>query len=110
VGSFAYLGDGSTAKSLNAGSGAQAGVLAASLAAAGADGPALAFEGPLGVVESYFRLPADALAEDVADLGERWETLAIAFKTYPACHFVPAAIAAAAEAAGGWASSGSPSA
>ncbi len=84
-----FLGDGSTTKRLHAGGAAQAGVLAALLAAAGATGPPTAIEGRFGVFQTHLGIDAtEALAEAAADLGERWETMAMAIKPYPACHFM----------------------
>jgi 2-methylcitrate dehydratase PrpD len=84
-----FLGDGSTTKRLHAGGAAQAGVLAALLAEAGACGPASALEGRYGLFRTHLDMDAgDALRAQIADLGERWETMAMAIKPYPACHFM----------------------
>jgi 2-methylcitrate dehydratase PrpD len=100
-GLFEYLADGSTTKPLHAGWAAQAGLFAARLAAHGATGPASVLEGRLGLFRSYFRLDEPALEARIADLGRVWETPRIAFKPYPACHFVHAPLDAALEALGG---------
>jgi 2-methylcitrate dehydratase PrpD len=95
-GLFAYLGDGSETKPVHAGWAAQGGILAAELAAAGAEGPAAVFEDRFGFLAAYYDGDADALAVQVSDLGRRWETPRIAFKPYPACHFVHSCLDAAA--------------
>lgn len=90
VGSFAsglleYLSDGSETKPLHAGWAAQAGLQAASLAAAGASGPASVIEGRFGVLAAH---GASASAAELADdLGVRWELERVSFKAFPACHF-----------------------
>lgn len=96
-GLLAFLSTGSSTKQLHPGFASQAGILAARLAAAGATGPETVFDGPHGVF--------DALATGAVDptvitdrLGERWETLAIGMKPYPACQLSHASMAAAAEA------------
>jgi 2-methylcitrate dehydratase PrpD len=92
-GLFEYLADGSTAKVVNAGWAAHAGVMAAALAAAGGDGPATVLEGRFGVFATHFRLSDPATSD--WELGARWELPSIAFKPYPACHFVHSALDAA---------------
>jgi 2-methylcitrate dehydratase PrpD len=91
-GIFAYLADGSATKPLHAGWAAQSGVMAANLASRGATGPAAVLEGRFGVLEAYADADGAALAEQLSDLGSRWETPRIAFKPYPACHFVHASL------------------
>lgn len=79
-----YLADGSQTKPLHAGWAAHAGIVAAALAAHGASGPGSVLEGRFGLLASHAgEFDAAALT---ADLGERWETPAIAFKLYPTCH------------------------
>jgi 2-methylcitrate dehydratase PrpD len=99
-GIFEYLADGSPTKPLHAGWAAHGGVLAAELARAGARGPATVVEGRFGLYATHAEggVPAE-LEQQLADLGERWETPAIAFKPYPACHFLHTAVDAAVEAA-----------
>jgi 2-methylcitrate dehydratase PrpD len=97
-GLFEYLADGSTTKALHAGWAAHAGLFAARLAAHGATGPASVLEGRFGLLRSYFGLDESDLDARLADLGTSWETPRIAFKPYPACHFVHACLDAAAEA------------
>ena len=98
-GSFAFLDDGSaTAKAVNAGAAARAGVLAATLAAHGADGPQEILAGRFGLFATYFRIAEPALDVELDALGSAWETPRIAFKPYPACHFVHSSLDAVREA------------
>ncbi len=101
AGSFAgglleYLSDGSATKPLHAGWAAHGGIQAARLAAAGATGPATVLEGRFGLIPSHAGMSAnvDSIA---ADLGDRWEFLALSIKPYPACHFAHASTWAAGE-------------
>jgi 2-methylcitrate dehydratase PrpD len=98
-GIFEYLADGSPTKPFHAGWAAQAGVQAAALAAAGASGPATVLEGRYGLYNTHVDVEYDIAAE-LADLGLRWEAPLVAIKPYPACHWIHAAVDAAAEAAG----------
>ncbi len=90
-GLFAYLSDGSPTKPLHAGWAAAAGVRAAALAAHGLSGPAAILEDRHGLYAAYTDGP-HTLDEQLADLGDRWETPAIEFKAYPACHFIHGAL------------------
>jgi 2-methylcitrate dehydratase PrpD len=99
-GIFEYLADGSPTKPFHAGWAAQAGVQAAALAAAGARGPATVLEGRYGLYNTHVDVEYDIAAE-LADLGSRWEAPLVAIKPYPACHWIHAAVDAAAQAAGG---------
>ena len=89
AGSFAsglmeFLEDGSGVKRLHAGWAAHAGILAATLAAGGASGPASVLEGRFGFYRTFV---GTAPAAEVFDtLGRVWETPRIGFKPYPCCH------------------------
>jgi 2-methylcitrate dehydratase PrpD len=96
AGLFAYLGDGAATKPVHAGWAAHGGIVAAELAAAGGEGPSAVFEDRFGFFAAYYDLDGGALEAEVADLGARWETPRIAFKPYPACHFVHSCLDAAA--------------
>jgi 2-methylcitrate dehydratase PrpD len=96
AGLFAYLADGSATKPVHAGWAAHAGVLASELAAAGAEGPDTVFEDRFGFFAAYYDQDASALEAQLSDLGQRFETPRIAFKPYPACHFVHSCLDAAA--------------
>jgi 2-methylcitrate dehydratase PrpD len=98
-GIFEYLADGSPTKPFHAGWAAQAGVQAAALAVAGARGPASVLEGRYGIYATHVDVAHD-IAGQLADLGGRWEAPLVAIKPYPACHWIHAAVDAAAEAAG----------
>jgi 2-methylcitrate dehydratase PrpD len=102
-GVFEYLADGSPTKPLHAGWAAHGGVLAASLARAGARGPRSVLEGRYGLYATHAEAGADPpdLDAQLGDLGARWETPAIAFKPYPACHYLHTAVDAAVDAAAG---------
>ncbi|MDE3194045.1 MAG: MmgE/PrpD family protein [Chloroflexota bacterium] len=75
---------GAMAKRLHAGRASQSGVLAALLAGRGFTGAADALEAPFGGFLSTLADVSGA-AELTADLGTRWETLAVGFKMYAAC-------------------------
>ena len=87
-GLFAYLEDGTATKPLHAGLAAQGGVRAAQLAPLGAEGPPSVFEARFGLFRAFADTDPAVLAEQLADLGTRWETPRIAFKAYPACHYI----------------------
>jgi 2-methylcitrate dehydratase PrpD len=97
-GLLAFLDDGTPTKPLHAGWAAQAGVLASRLAASGAQGPSSVLDGRFGLYRALLGTEA-RLAEELDDLGERWETPAIAFKAYPACHYMHGVLGAAEELA-----------
>ncbi len=93
-----FLSDGSATKRLHPGWAAHAGVFAARLAAHGATGPASVFEGRFGFYNAYLdRSVDDDLESALSDLGQRWETPNIAFKPYPACHYIHASLDATRE-------------
>jgi 2-methylcitrate dehydratase PrpD len=85
-----FLADGSETKRLHPGWAAHAGLTAARLAAHGATGPATVLEGRRGLFNAYLAGAQWDIAAQAADLGERWATLQIAYKPYPACHYVHA--------------------
>jgi 2-methylcitrate dehydratase PrpD len=92
-----FLADGSETKPLHPGLAAQAALTAARLAAYGATGPSTVFEGRFGLYNAYLHGVDADIAAQVADLGDRWETPRIAFKPYPACHYVHAPVDAFAQ-------------
>jgi 2-methylcitrate dehydratase PrpD len=102
-GIFAYLEDGTPTKPLHPAWAAHGGLLAARLAALGAEGPPSVLEGKFGLYHAFLGAGKGEVDIDgqLADLGERWETLRIAFKPYPACHFMHGALGAAEELAPG---------
>ncbi len=92
AGSMQFLVDGGWTKRSHVGQAAMNGLMAASLAREGFKGPAGAFEGKAGFLKSY--APNAVPEKAVADLGERWETLAVAIKPYPSCRYGHAAMEA----------------
>ncbi|BBH71479.1 hypothetical protein ACTI_81640 [Actinoplanes sp. OR16] len=95
-----FLHSPASTKQLHPGTAVANGILAARLAAAGATGPASALEGSYGLFPALAgRAPDLAVLSD--GLGERWETLAIGIKPYPACRLTHASIDAAGEFTGG---------
>ncbi|HEY6779401.1 MAG TPA: MmgE/PrpD family protein, partial [Thermoleophilaceae bacterium] len=92
-GLFEYLAEGTPTKPFHAGWAAHAGVVTTALAARGAAGPSSVLEGRFGIYRALLGRACDqALTQQVGDLGSRWETLAVAIKPYPACHFIHAAM------------------
>lgn len=80
--------DGSHAQFVDSGWAAASGITAATLAAAGLDGPAEVLEGRFGLFRSHLQEPGIPLDFDrmVADLGQRWHCLDIEMKRYPTGH------------------------
>lgn len=95
AGLFEYLAEGTETKPIHAGWAAHGGLVAAELAQLGARGPATVLEGRFGLFASYFDEPGVPLADELDDLGSRWETVHVAYKPYPACHFVHSCVEAA---------------
>jgi 2-methylcitrate dehydratase PrpD len=95
-GIFAYLDDGALTKPIHAGWAAGSGIRAAQLAAVGGEGPRSVFEDRFGFFAAYYDGRHAAFEARLPDLGETWETEEIAFKAYPACHFVHGCLDAAA--------------
>ena len=87
-------------KRLHPGWAAHCGITAVALGKAGFKGPRTVFEGPRGFYATHLgRIPAGDALPSVA-LGEKWETLGIALKPYPCCHFIHAFVDAALELRG----------
>jgi len=80
---FTKAGNGAMVKRLHLGRAAEAGVVAASLASEGYEGPDTILEGRYGFLETYCSDGEPALLTH--GLGDAWETLKICFKRYP-CH------------------------
>jgi 2-methylcitrate dehydratase PrpD len=102
-GLFAYLEEGTPTKPIHPAWAAHGGLLAARLSALGAEGPTSVVEGKFGLYHAFLGATKGEVdvARQLADLGERWETLRIAYKPYPACHFMHGSLGATAEAAAG---------
>ncbi|UGS39141.1 MmgE/PrpD family protein [Capillimicrobium parvum] len=92
-----HLADGSSTKRLHPGFAAHNGIVAARLAAHGSTGPSTVIEGRFGLYNAFLGRDDLPIDEQLADLGERWETPRIAFKPYPACHYVHASLDATRE-------------
>jgi 2-methylcitrate dehydratase PrpD len=90
-----FLATGAATKQLHPGLASHAGILAARLAAAGADGPATVLDGRHGVWATMSATPADP-NRALAGLGESWEVTRITLKPYPACQLSHAALDATA--------------
>ncbi len=94
-GLFAYLDDGTATKPMHPAWAAHGAHLATRLAVLGAEGPAGVFENRFGLYDAFVGERVDLDAQ-LADLGERWETLRIAYKPYPACHYIHGSLGATA--------------
>jgi 2-methylcitrate dehydratase PrpD len=94
-GLFAYLDDATATKPIHPAWAAHGAILATRLAAHGAEGPPGVLEGRFGVFHAFVDRRID-LEPQLADLGRRWETPRIAFKPYPACHFIHGSLGATA--------------
>jgi 2-methylcitrate dehydratase PrpD len=91
AGSLEFLSTGAATKQLHPGLASMNGIVAARLAAAGAEGPASIFEGDYGLFRSY--VGASVAAQDLTEgLGTRWETTRITIKPYPACQLSHASL------------------
>jgi 2-methylcitrate dehydratase PrpD len=101
-GLFAYLEDGTATKPMHAAWAAHGSVLAARLTALGAEGPPSVLEGRFGLYHAFVGAEPGEIDIDgqLADLGERWETPRIAYKPYPACHFMHGSLGATASLLG----------
>lgn len=89
-GSLEFLEDGSWTKRLHAGWASVGGITAAALARGGFVAPKAAYEGRFGLFSLYLKNPPGDIARASASLGATWETLNVAVKPFPACHFVHA--------------------
>jgi len=97
AGSLEFLEDGAWTKRMHPGWAAQSGITAAALAQAGFVGPSRAYEGRFGLFKSYLQegFEPERWGRATAGLGETWETMAVAVKPMPACHFTHACADAA---------------
>jgi 2-methylcitrate dehydratase PrpD len=94
-GLFAYLDDATATKPIHPAWAAHGSLVAARLAALGAEGPPGVLEGRFGLYHAFVDTRID-LEPQLADLGKRWETPRIAFKAFPACHFIHGSLGATA--------------
>jgi 2-methylcitrate dehydratase PrpD len=100
-GLFAYLEDGTPTKPIHPAWAAHGALVATRLAEHGAEGPPSVLEGRFGLYHAFLGAEPGEVDVDaqLADLGGRWETPRIAYKPYPACHFMHGAVGATAAAA-----------
>lgn len=97
AGTFEFLEDGSWTKRLHPGWAAHAGITSTALAKRDYVGVVRPYEGKFGLYATHLHtFPDDeAVALATADLGRVWETMQVAVKPYPACHFTHACADAA---------------
>lgn len=97
-GLFAYLDDATATKPFHPAWAAHGSLLAARLAQLGGEGPTGVLEGRFGVYHAFVGASKGELPieEQLSDLGSRWETPRIAYKPYPACHFIHGSLGATA--------------
>jgi 2-methylcitrate dehydratase PrpD len=96
AGSLEFLEDGAWTKRLHPGWAASSAITAAALASHDFVAPLRAYEGRYGLYNMYLQGRAVGdLANGLDTLGREWETLKIAIKPYPVCHFNHAFIDAA---------------
>ena len=100
-GLFAYLADGTPTKPIHPAWAAHGAIIANQLAGFGAIGPKSVFEGKFGVYHAFLGIKEIDLDKQLSDMGERWETPRIAYKPYPACHFIHGSLGATAAVAAG---------
>lgn len=105
AGSLEFLQDGAWTKRLHPGAAAASGITAATLARHGFVGPRATYEGRFGLYNSHLGALAEQcdLSLTTQGLGEVWETMNIAIKPIPACHFTHACADAASTLSPGWA-------
>jgi 2-methylcitrate dehydratase PrpD len=101
-GLFAYLEDGTATKPMHPAWAAHGSLLATRLASLGAEGPPSVIEGRFGLYHAFIGAEPGEVDIDsqLADLGQRWETPRIAYKPYPACHFIHGSLGATRALAG----------
>ncbi len=98
-GLFAYLDDATATKPIHPAWAAHGALVAARLASLGAEGPPGVLEGRFGLYHAFVDTRID-LEPQLSDLGGRWETPRIAFKAFPACHFIHGSLGATASLVG----------
>lgn len=90
AGSMQFLADGAWTKRSHVGQAAQNGLICATMAGEGFQGPKQAFEGKWGFLYAY--APNGDPDKVVEGLGETWKTLELAVKPYPSCRYTHAAM------------------
>jgi len=91
-GSLEFLEDGAWTKRLHPGWAGVGGIVAAALARRGFKAPRAPYEGRFGLYAAYLGSRSEGcdLSRATARLGEVWETMNVALKPFPACHFAHA--------------------
>ena len=87
-------------KRLHPGWAAHSGLVAAALGKAGFKGPATVFESARGFYAAHIECTPEGEASPTFELGKHWQTLGIALKPYPCCHFIHSFVDAALELRG----------
>ena len=97
AGSLEFTEDGAWTKRFHPGWAGVGGITAAALARQGFTAPQAAYEGRFGLYKSHLGALESSCdyARATAGLGTAWETMNVAVKPFPACHFVHAFIDAA---------------
>jgi len=97
AGSLEFIEDGAWTKRFHPGWAGVGGITAAALARQGFTAPQAAYEGRFGLYKSHLGALESSCdyARATAGLGTAWETMNVAVKPFPACHFVHAFIDAA---------------
>lgn len=96
-GSLEFVQEGAATKRIHAGHAAACGLTATIMAKEAFTGPRRAYEGGHGLFGAYSNVDqiGRCAAAATQGLGERWETMAVALKPYPTCHFTHSAADAA---------------
>ncbi len=96
-GSLEFLQDGAWTKRAHPGWAAQAAITAATMARHGFIGPKATYEGRFGLYNSHLgsSFQLRDIGQAIASMGSLWETMNIAVKPIPACHFTHACADAA---------------
>lgn len=91
-GSLEFLEDGAWTKRMHPGWAAGAGITAVAFARRDFVGPAKVYEGRFGLFPSHLGPLANDLdySRAAAGLGQTWETMQVAVKPFPSCHFTHA--------------------
>jgi 2-methylcitrate dehydratase PrpD len=99
-GVFEFLSNGSTVKSFHPGWSAHAGLVAASMACAGLQGPETALEGTRGLYQAFTKdsQAASRFALLMDNFGSHWHVRDLAIKLVPSCHYLHGFVEAAGEA------------
>lgn len=91
AGSLEFLETGAWTKRSHPGWAGVCGITSAAFAAHGFESPPRIYEGRFGLYASHLGAAHEAdLAACTKGLGEEWETMRVAVKPYPACHFTHA--------------------